>query len=141
MRKYLSTIIVVLLALFIAGHGQQAPPRRTVQPSPKLATLLDSDDAAGIAQAPNLDVIVLSGRPIPSGSTVGIYGSHLVKNNVTKLWLATDGVAQSVDAEAYSMRLPNLEIVVFRLPGNVRGEVWVTAAGRQISNPVRIIVE
>jgi hypothetical protein len=52
-----------------------------------------------------------------------------------------NGGVVAVPASGSRYPFPGMEIITFRLPVNVTGEVWVTTAGRQPSNTVRLIVE
>lgn len=114
------------------------PLRRQFQPSPQLVTYPDTDNAAGIAQTPHGYALSLSG-PVPAGSIVGIYGYRLVSSSASKILLWSDTGVMVVDCDAW--RYAFFEMVTFRLPANLYGDVWVTTLGRQTSNTVRITIE
>ena len=98
--------------------------------------------AAGIAQYPQGYALPLSDTPVPSGSIVGIYGLSLTVNQTDSLVLWNEekktGIVVPVEIWPYWF---GMEIVTFRLPPDVHGEVKVWIAGRLASNRVRLVVE
>lgn len=98
--------------------------------------------ANGIAQAPNGEPAFIVGfNRIPAGSIIGLYGSMLQRNDVAEVLIMANGKEYALAVDVYSQVFPNLEMVVFRLPSAVTGEVWVRAAGLRESNFVRFFVE
>lgn len=136
----------LLLIGFTHGLAQDRwlAPVRTFEPLPQLAVFNGTEYATGIAQTPDLQVLVLSDLgwpPIPAGSTVGIYGSYLTNNSVSQVWLRVVGWQVTVEVDVYKLNIPGLEMAVFHLPAEVHGEVWITTVGRRSSNSVRLTVE
>ncbi len=127
------------LQSFVQNRQLREP--RPLRPLPQLAVFNGTEFAAGVTQLPDLQIKSLWDWPIPAGSTVGIYGSHLLSNGITKVWITVNGVSQIVEAQVQWMNLPNLEMVIFILPSNTRGDLRITTAGRRSSNSVRLIVE
>lgn len=142
MRYIFAFILSVALVSLTFSQDRQLSTRRTFQAPPSLATLWDTDFAAGIAQTPYGYALPLSsGDPIPASSNVGLFGHFFLNNGANKVLLWSNSVVIAVDAQAMTYPYPGLEMILFRLPENVHGEVWVTVAGRQVSNTARIIVE
>ena len=139
--KYMFLAFLFCAAFTASALAQDrtVPSRRVFQPSPQLSVIHDTDNAAGIAQTPYGHALTLGG-PIPAGSTVGVYG-HFLLRSANKVLLWSDGGVVVVDAETSRYPFFGLEMVTFRLPVDLRGDVWVTTVGRLNSNTVKIVVE
>lgn len=143
----------LLLALFLCAlacglvtavfaQDRTLSQRRVFQPSPQLSTLTDTDVAVGIAQTPQGYAMPIQGDPIPAGSLAGIFGHSLVSSGATSVLLwGESGDVRLVRATTWRTSFPGLEMATFRLPADWHGDVWITLAGRQASNTVKITIE
>lgn len=143
----------LLLALFLCSlacgfvtavfaQDRTLSQRRVFQPLPQLSALPNTDVAVGIAQTPQGYAMPIQGDPIPAGSTAGIFGHSLVSSGAASvlLWSAS-GEVVLLPAETWRTSFPGLEMATFRLPTGWHGDVWITLAGRQASNTVKITIE
>lgn len=140
MKTLLLAILLLVSASVCLAQDRSLSPRRTIQHAPQLSVIADTDNAAGIAQSPYGFALPL-GEPIPAGSTVGIYGRFLISSGASKALLWSDAGVMVVEASTWRYPFFGLEMATFRLPDGLRGDVWVTIAGRQASNTVKITVE
>jgi hypothetical protein len=140
MKHLLALLLCASFVLCASAQERSLSPRRGFQPAPVLLTMAGSDDAAGFAQTPQGYALPLYAAPVPAESRVGIYGRSLSASTFSVMLWHSGGV-ERVTAESSRNAFPGLETVSFRLPADVRGEVWVTVIGRQTSNTVRLTVE
>lgn len=144
MKQLLFVLFLCALACgFVTATFAQSrdlSTRRVFQPSPQLSTLSNTDAAVGIAQTPQGYVVPIQGEPIPAGSLAGIFGHSLLGARSVLLWSAS-GEVILLPAETWRTSFPGLEMATFRLPRDWHGDVWITLAGRQASNTVKITIE
>ncbi len=138
---FASFLLSLFLVSIIPAQSRSPKPRRTAQTAPRLLTVTDTDLAAGLAQTPQGYPQSLGNGSIPAQSTIGIYGRFLVSSGADKVILWSDIGILVVDARASRNSFPGLDMIVFRLPANLHGDVWITTVGRQASNTVKITVE
>ena len=141
MKHLFLLLLLCVLTASAFAQDRAIAPRRTFQPSPDLMTLQGTDDAAGLAQTPAGYPLPLNGSPIPARSLVGILGHELLKSGANQVLLWSNNGIQVIEAKAVRDLFPGLERIVFRLPADLHGDVWVATVGRQSSNVVKIIVE
>ena len=141
MKPLFIAILLCVLTTFAFAQDRAIAPRRAFQPSPSLMTREGTDDAAGLVQTPAGYPLPLNGSPIPARSLVGILGHELLKSGANQVVLWSNDGVQVVEAKAVRDLFPNLERIVFRLPADLHGDVWVATLGRQSSNVVRITIE
>ena len=139
----MAKVIALLLFLSVAALAQDRvpPSRRTTTLSPQLTVITDTDHAAGFIQTSYGYPLALTGDLIPASSTVGIFGQYLTSNSTSKVSLWSDNGVQVVDATVWQYPFFGLEVLIFRLPVDLHGNVYVTTLGRQASNTVKITVE
>lgn len=101
----------------------------------------DSHIASGIAQAPTGYPVIIGSEFVPRGSTVGLYGSSLKINGVDEVLILVKGKEYSLRAVVNRPFFPKLEMMTFRLPSEITGEVLVSAIGLTYSNWVKFYVE
>lgn len=140
MKTLLITLLLCVLTVPAFAQDRSLQPRRLFQPPPQLSTLTDTDAAVGIAQTPQGYIVPIQGDPIPAGSLAGIFGHSLLGARSVLLWSAS-GEIVLLPAETWRTSFPGLEMATFRLPKDWHGDVWITLAGRQASNTVRISIE
>ena len=144
MKQLLFALLLYALACgcttTIFAQSRDLSQRRAFQPSPQLSTLLNTDAAVGIAQTPQGYAMPIQGDPIPAGSLAGIFGHSLLGARSVLLWSAS-GEIVLLPAETWRTSFPGLEMATFRLPTGWHGDVWITLAGRQASNTVKITIE
>ena len=137
------SLMCLMLALTIVGLSQerslQTPRSRAQQP--ELFEYPALHLAAGMAQSPQGYPVLLSDT-VPSQSVVGLYGSSLQANNVSKVLLQSGDSTWEVNVQIFPTLWFKRDTAVFRLPPDAHGEVWVNAVGRfGISNTVRFWVD
>lgn len=133
-------LLLLALTLPITAQERTLSHRRAIQPAPVLSTYTGTDDAAGVAQSPQGYALPLYAAPLPAGSRVSIYGRSLVNSGgIVLLWHS--GGILTVPATTARGLFPGVELVTFRVPEFVTGEVWVMVTGRQSSNLVRLQME
>ena len=146
MKQLLFALLLYALACgcttTIFAQSRDLSQRRAFQPSPQLSTLLNTDAAVGIAQTPQGYAMPIQGDPIPAGSLAGIFGHSLVSSGAASVLLWSEsGDVRLIHAETWRTSFPGLEMATFRLPTGWHGDVWITLAGRQASNTLKITIE
>lgn len=139
--KRLDYAFGLLICLVLASFPGMAQDRILVQLEPQLLEYSNLGLAAGLAQSPQGYPVMLH-EVVPTGSIVSILGKQLSKSAVTHVLLLNQGREWALKAEVYPQLWFGLETCVFRLPGEIHGEVFVKAIGEsRNSNLVRILVE
>lgn len=142
----MKTVIYTLLLCFCVGPFVAAQDRslyelRKTWETPRLIEYEGLGGiAAGIAQSPEGYPVMLY-EPLPVASTVGIYGNNLA--DVSEIQITTEeGRELRLPAVVFPMGFFKIDILHFRLPGDVRGEIWIKAVSRtRESNLVRLFVK
>lgn len=142
MKKNLLIMLMLLLSIVAFGQERKISEIRSLKPyTPQLLEYPDLHIAAGIAQSPQ-GYAVMTYDLIPAQSLIGLYGQSLKSNEVTKIILQNQGGELVIDVDVWPVGWLKLEMVTFRLPPEVHGEVWVKTLGRfDVSNTVRFFVE
>lgn len=141
--KTLLLLAMLLCCSFLASaqDRQLDESRKLNLNEPQLLEYPDLGIAAGIAQSPS-GLPVMMHELIPVQSRIGIYGKYLAGNGVRSVILQNQGREFVLEAEAWPAGFFKLEMLTFRLPVDVHGEVWVRTLGRlDQSNAVRFYVE
>jgi hypothetical protein len=141
MKRLSLLLILCALVLPLAAQERHVAPKRFAYLPPQLIENPDTHIASGLAQSPTGHPVYLDTGAAPRGSIVGVYGFLLKRNNVGSILLMMNGERFLVQAEVFPQFYPKLEMVVFRLPPNVTGEVAISAVGLTESNWVRFFVE
>jgi hypothetical protein len=137
---------IALLLLFVlaipavsVAQDRSFSPRRLPLP-PQLIENPDSHIASGIAQAPTGYPVIIGSESVPRGSTVGLYGSQLRINGIDEVLILANGKEYSLRVVVNRPFFPKLELMTFRLPPEITGEVLVSAIGLTYSNWVKFDV-
>jgi len=133
-------LMLVLLALPLVAQDRSYAPRRIPAP-PHLTENPDSRIASGLAQSLYGYPVNIGVDGIPAGSIVGLYGSNLKINSVDEVLILANGKEYSLRVSVNRTLFPRTEMMVFRLPPEITGEVLVSAIGLTYSNWVRFYVE
>ncbi len=139
MKIFFSLLLCASFALCVVAQDRSLPSRRAFQSAPVFLTITGTQDAAGIAQSPQGHAVPLHIAPAPQWSLVGLYGRGFAGVSLVMLW--HDNGVTIAPVESVRSIFPGIEMIVFRLPAGVTGEVWITTIGRQSSNIVRLTVE
>lgn len=132
----------MILPVFALAQDRTVQEIRSLRlQAPQLLEYPDLHIAAGIVQS-SQGYPVMTYDLIPAQSLIGLYGLSLKSNGVTKIILQNQGEELVVDVEVWPVGWLKLEMMTFRLPPEVHGEVWVKTMGRfDVSNTVRFFVE
>ncbi len=144
MKTYL-LILLMILPVFALAQDRDVRVRSLKQPSSQLMGYSNLDNslipiAAGIVQSPQ-GYALTTHDLIPAESLIGLYGQSLIINGVQKALLQNQGAEIVVEAHTWPVGWLKIEMMTFRLPPGVRGEVLVKTLGRDASNTVRFFVE
>lgn len=140
MKVYLLVLLMILPVFALAQDRGVQEIRSLKLQTPQLLEYPDLHIAAGIVQSPQ-GYAVMTYDLIPAQSMMGLYGHSLKSNGVTKIVLQNQGGELILDVDVWPGWLKT-EMMTFRLPPEVHGEVWVKTVGRfDVSNTVRFFVE
>lgn len=132
--------LVLLLSLSVMAQDRQPGSTRRAVPSVPVLMTIGDDIASGFAQTPWGWPMMLYGGFVPPGSTVGIYGTSL--SGVAFVMIENDGRELVKPVVISSAGLLKLEMMVFRLPVGLSGEVRIRVVSRfNQSNMVRFWVQ
>jgi hypothetical protein len=141
LKVYLLVLLMILPVFALAQDRSVQEIRSLKLQTPQLLEYPDLHIAAGIVQSPQ-GYPVMTYDLIPAQSTMGLYGHSLKSNGVTKIVLQNQGGELLLDVNVWPVGWLKLEMMTFRLPPEVHGEVWVKTVGRfDVSNTVRFFVE
>jgi hypothetical protein len=142
MKKNLLITLMLLLSTLAFGQERTVSEIRSLKPyTPQLLEYPDLHIAAGIVQSPQ-GYAVMTYDLIPAQSLMGLYGQSLQVSGVTKAVIQHQGEELVLDVEVWPVGWLKIEVMTFRLPPEVHGEVWVKTMGRfDVSNTVRFFVE
>ena len=142
LKVYLLVLLMILPVIGLAQDRSVQGIRSLKSYTPQLLEYPGLHIAAGIVQSPQ-GYPVMTYDLIPAQSLIGLYGQSLKVSGVTKALLQYQGEELVVDVEVWPVGWLKLEIMTFRLPPEVHGEVWVKTMGRfdNASNTVRFFVE
>lgn len=140
MKTLLLISMLCILALPAIAQDRSFSPRRLPLP-PQLIENPDSHIASGIAQAPTGYPVIIGSESVPRGSNVGLYGSLLKQNGVNEVLIMANGKEYSLRVAVNPQLFPKLEMMTFKLPNEITGEVLVSAIGLTYSNWVKFYVE
>lgn len=133
-------LLLLILAMPLVAQDRSFSPRRLPLP-PQLIENPDTHIASGIAQAPTGYPVIIGSESVPRGSTVGLYGSQLRINGIDEVLILVNGKEYSLRAAVSRSFFPKWELMTFRLPPEITGEVLVSAIGLTYSNWVKFYVE
>lgn len=148
--KYILTLLLAFAftAPVCAQERGLEPSRSTIdRESPRLAvqplTLWERNGLAeGMAQAWDGSPVFLPDRAVPQNSIVRLYGAGFQNAGQVLVWLRTAEGDYILPAAVYPVLWFKFDALVFRLPQNARGVVYVLAVGAHgQSNEVRFFVE
>lgn len=141
MKVYLLVLLMILPVFALAQDRSVQEIRSLKLQTPQLLEYPDLHIAAGIVQSPQ-GYPVMTYDLIPAQSMIGLYGTSLRFNGVTKIVLQNQGGELLLDVDVWPVGWLKTEMMTFRLPPEVHGEVWVKTVGRfDVSNTVRFFVE
>jgi hypothetical protein len=132
-------LLLIILAMPLVAQDRSFSPRRLPLP-PQLIENPDTHIASGIAQAPTGYPVIIGSESVPRGSTVGLYGSQLRVNGIDEVLILANGKEYSLRVVVNRPFFPKLELMTFRLPPEITGEVLVSAIGLTYSNWVKFDV-
>lgn len=142
MKLFSYTLLLCLcVGPFVAAQDRGLLELRKTWETPRLMEYEGlAGIAAGIAQSPEGYPVMLY-NPLPVGSLVSIYGNNLA--DVSEILITTEeGRELTVPFVILPMGYFKLEMLHFRLPVDVRGDVWLKAVSRtRESNLVRLLVK
>jgi len=132
----------MILPVFALAQDRKVQEIRSLKPyTPQLLEYSDRHIAAGIVQSPQ-GYAVMTYDLIPAQSLMGLYGQSLKVSGVTKAVIQNQGEEFIIDVQVWPVGWLKIEVMTFRLPPEVHGEVWVKTRGRfDVSNTVRFFVE
>lgn len=135
-------LLLIMLTIPLVAQDRDMPAkRRATRLPPQLIENPDSHIASGIAQAPTGYPVIIGTDVVPHNSIIGLYGTLLKRNNVAEVLIMANGKGYSLRVAVNPQLFPKLEMMVFRLPPEITGEVLVRTAGLTESNWVRFYVE
>lgn len=134
-------LLLIALTLPLIAQDRQVNSRRAYNLPPQLMEDTSTHTANGVAQAPTGYPVIIGSENVPRGSTVGLYGTLLKRNQVSEVLIIANGKEYSLRATVTSELFPKLEKLVFKLPPEITGEVLVSAIGLTYSNWVRFYAE